>query len=125
MRGSNSLRGTTPPRTRPRATLRLNGVTSAAASKTGGMSRTEKLTIIFHETLGSLERSSRVSEWRRVTIPTMATPHNNMRVESQTLGRNLLRNTLLGTYQISQNPKRPNKERGDVLRRRRRRNKRW
>ena len=31
--------------------------------------------------------------------PTMTTPHNNMSVESQMLGRSLLRNTLLGTYQ--------------------------
>ena len=55
---------------------------------------------------------------------TIVTPHNSIIIESQVLGRSLLRNTLLGTYQNGQNSMNFDRERGGVLQRTRKRNKR-
>ena len=65
----------------------------------GAMKFTEELSIIAHEALASLKSLPAMPRMRRGGKPTMMTPHNSISVESQMLGRSLLRSTLLGAYQ--------------------------
>ena len=63
------------------------------------MNLTEELSVVSHEALRGLTRSQQRAERRKMIGLTITTPHRNISVDNQMLGRSLLRNTLLGTYQ--------------------------
>lgn len=62
------------------------------------MNLTEELSVVSHKTLGSLKRCQHGQNEGRAGALTIITPHNSISIDSQMLGRSLLRSILLGTY---------------------------